>query len=399
MLTSFEIRKFRKFDHLVIDRLGKVNLIVGKNNSGKTSLMEAIQIYSEGASLSSLRGLMLKKDEINVVENEDDNLSYSFLNIFSIFKDRIFSTDYAESIQMGPLNNSEKIYIRLAIFKKKEADNDELNLEPVDGVPVGEDPSEHTVGIQIRKGIFEELYLIEDFFYTGFNTKNQPSKRRIKQASPNNIFVSTSIIDQSEISKQWDLVSLRDSEQRVIDLLQCIAPIERVSFVNRPIIGMNGKINSGRIVMVRLAGESTPVPLKSLGDGVVRVFQIALAIESARERLEARKDTSISLFEDYRQSYNDETLVFIDELENGIHYTALESVWTFIFQLAERENIQIFATSHSWDCIESFQKIASRSYSSEGVLIKLVDNVNSVRAVTFSESELQIAARNQIEVR
>ncbi|GAC1393566.1 MAG: hypothetical protein NVS4B11_00190 [Ktedonobacteraceae bacterium] len=42
ILPSLEIRNFRGFHHLQIERLGRVNLIVGKNNIGKTSLLEAL---------------------------------------------------------------------------------------------------------------------------------------------------------------------------------------------------------------------------------------------------------------------------------------------------------------------------------------------------------------------
>jgi hypothetical protein len=44
ILNSLEINSFRAFEHLQIERLGRVNLIVGKNNVGKTSLLEAIQL-------------------------------------------------------------------------------------------------------------------------------------------------------------------------------------------------------------------------------------------------------------------------------------------------------------------------------------------------------------------
>ena len=50
ILNSLEIRGFRAFEHLQIERLGRVNLIVGKNNVGKSSLLEALQLYARGDS-------------------------------------------------------------------------------------------------------------------------------------------------------------------------------------------------------------------------------------------------------------------------------------------------------------------------------------------------------------
>ena len=54
ILSSLEIRNFRGFRHLQIERLGRVNLIVGKNNVGKSNLQEALQIYARRASAPTI---------------------------------------------------------------------------------------------------------------------------------------------------------------------------------------------------------------------------------------------------------------------------------------------------------------------------------------------------------
>ncbi len=54
ILNSLKIRNFRGFQHLQIERLGRVNLIVGKNNVGKSNLLEALQMYARRASTSTI---------------------------------------------------------------------------------------------------------------------------------------------------------------------------------------------------------------------------------------------------------------------------------------------------------------------------------------------------------
>src|SRR5436309_5262599 len=54
ILNSLEIRKFRGLQHLLIERLGRVNLIVGKNNVGKSNLLEALQMYARRASTPTI---------------------------------------------------------------------------------------------------------------------------------------------------------------------------------------------------------------------------------------------------------------------------------------------------------------------------------------------------------
>ncbi len=89
----------------------------------------------------------------------------------------------------------------------------------------------------------------------------------------------------------------------------------------------------------------------------------------------------------------------IDEIENGIHYSVLPDVWRLIFETAERLNVQVFATSHSWDCIEAFQKAAQENTETEGVLVRLDRDGEWIRAVDLGERELGIAVNGHIEVR
>ena len=91
-------------------------------------------------------------------------------------------------------------------------------------------------------------------------------------------------------------------------------------------------------------------------------------------------------------------LLLIDEFENGMHYTVQLDAWRAIFKLAKSLDIQVVATTHSWDTIESFQKAASED-PEEGVLIKLTRNKEDIIPTLFTENELAIATRDKIEVR
>ena len=61
-------------------------------------------------------------------------------------------------------------------------------------------------------------------------------------------------------------------------------------------------------------------------------------------------------------------------------------------------NIQVFATSHSWDAVQSFQKAAAEEPSA-GLLIRLSKKGESLIATSFREDELAVATRENIEVR
>ena len=107
-----------------------------------------------------------------------------------------------------------------------------------------------------------------------------------------------------------------------------------------------------------------------------RMFGIALALVNAKDGM-----------------------LLIDEVDTGLHYSVLPDLWKLIFEVAHRLNVQVFATSHSWDCIQAFQQAAEANKDEEGMLIRLENRDGEVVPVMFDERKLNIAAREQIEVR
>ena len=96
--------------------------------------------------------------------------------------------------------------------------------------------------------------------------------------------------------------------------------------------------------------------------------------------------------------------LLIDEFENGLHYSVQEKVWHLLFELAEKLDIQIFATTHSWDCIESFAKVAVAKKGVEGVLFRIGKSVRTsdkgrVIATVFDEEQLYNITQSDVEVR
>ena len=118
-----------------------------------------------------------------------------------------------------------------------------------------------------------------------------------------------------------------------------------------------------------------PVPLRSFGDGLNRLFGIVLSLVNAKDGL-----------------------LLIDEFENGLHHSVQADAWRTVFKIASRLDIQVMATSHSWDSIEAFQAAASE-VPDEGVLIRLSRKGEDIVSTVFSEDEFGIATRDRIEVR
>ena len=89
----------------------------------------------------------------------------------------------------------------------------------------------------------------------------------------------------------------------------------------------------------------------------------------------------------------------LDEAENGIHYSIQRDFWRMILQIAHEGNVQVVATTHSWDCVKGFAQAAVEFEDAEGVLVRLERDDDEMRAIEYSEEELKIAAEQGIEVR
>jgi hypothetical protein len=174
----------------------------------------------------------------------------------------------------------------------------------------------------------------------------------------------------SSLGALWDRVALSDLEQEVVAALGIITPgIEAVSMIG------GDKPRRERIAIARAKTVSHPVPLRSFGDGLNRLFGIVLSLVNAKEGL-----------------------LLIDEVENGLHYRVQYDVWRTIFALSRRLDVQVFATSHSWDSVAAFQRAAAEDPET-GVLVRLSLLGDNIVPTLFTERELAIATRDQIEVR
>ena len=132
----------------------------------------------------------------------------------------------------------------------------------------------------------------------------------------------------------------------------------------------------GRRMVVKLKGHPHPVPLKSLGDGAARVFAAALALANGRGGF-----------------------LVVDEAENGIHHSLQPDFWRMVLGAAHQNNVQVLATTHSWDCVKGFAHAAAQVHPADGVLVRLERSGEELRAVEYSEEELLTAAEQGIEVR
>ena len=80
--------------------------------------------------------------------------------------------------------------------------------------------------------------------------------------------------------------------------------------------------------------------------------------------------------------------LFIDEIDNGIHYSRLDKLWEIILTLSKQNNCQVFATTHSKEMIESFARVSKKLDEQEISYTTLVKNQQQeIQAIT-QDSEM-----------
>jgi AAA domain, putative AbiEii toxin, Type IV TA system len=376
VLKGFEIEGFRTFKSLRIDRLARVNLVVGRNNVGKTMLLEALRLYVDGAHFASITRLLLTRNEVAPLAAPSRHGSDVALRLEALFHGR-----------PAQLRTEDAICLR-----DPSAPGSALHIEVV-AERRGKKPKHPQGGaLRVRRGQQSGLVSVAELSQWG------TSSRQTTWPMEAPAFVHASRTPVLHLGWLWDRVALTARAANVVNALGVIAPVEGIALIANPADHREWE----RMAMARIAGETDPVPLASLGDGMLRVFELALATEFAASH-EAPRSTMLATDAEGRSDGLflgiDEPMLLIDEVEIGVHYSALPDVWRYLFRAARERGIQIFATTHSWDCIEAFQEAAAEEPEGSASLMRLEQKGHEHRAVLFDQDELPTVTKHHIEVR
>jgi hypothetical protein len=375
-LNSLTIRNFRGFSRLRIERLGRVNVIAGKNNTGKSSLLEALQLYAYNGNPFIIWKILQAGDEDNnAYQSRSERLSHENLlrDLRHLFYGRKEAGQSVQPAVVGPIDSpNSTLSISIGWYVRQSEGEDEVPewraLQP-GAINITENASAR-FAIEFGKS------------FRTYPIRPEPPFLTDQTGKANCIAIAPHGLDRELIGALWDAIALTELEKDVVDAMRILAPgVERLSIVgnldvkDRLIRNINTRERKV-IPIVKGAGTDEPIALRSLGDGMQRLFGLALALVNTK----------------------DGTLL-IDEFENGLHYSVQSDIWHFIFQLARRLNVQVFATTHSSDCIKAFQEAARDDIQSEGVFIRLESKKGEINAVLYEAEELATATREQLEVR
>jgi AAA15 family ATPase/GTPase len=383
MLQSLKIEGFRGFQNFEMANLGQINLLVGKNNSGKTSILEAIQFLYVQNNLDIFLETISYRGEFAWLENKLAGRTKVF-EICHLFpgheilpSQEIIIIGSRESHQESVTISVKSIPIQLSPFSDK---NDDLNN---DNIFDDEEWNKLLLSIrwsQSQKPI--ELELLANGTLARDSTRRMASLSRIshKIGIDNKIelkFLTPFSLTSSDMAALFDNIVLSPLEDLIIESLKIIEPkIERIASIGSGKYSTSNNLGVRGGFLIKIKNHDQPIPIGSLGDGFWRMLGLVLAMVNLENGI-----------------------LLVDEIDSGLHFTVMTDMWKVVWETAKKLNIQVFATTHSRDCWQSLgELITEEKITDNEITIQRIDREKS-QSVIFDPEEIVIAATSNLEVR
>ncbi|OQX78272.1 MAG: hypothetical protein B6D64_07090 [Bacteroidetes bacterium 4484_276] len=364
-MKELKINNYKCLEKVIIPDLKRVNLFTGKNNTGKSTILEALSLFAVKGNILWIKQLLDSRGEINNYKDENANIDNNLKILSSFFSNRKIGFDEKDIISIN--SDTEKFSMRFVKFieednVEKDLDGGEIIIEKRRIISNNAGGDNVSYGLEVKVGANSQILHLDRHMFRRRPFTFEVDNFHLVNSKGDDILNSASL---------WDKITLSEKEDLVIEALKIIEPnISRLSFV-----GEEGSQNS-RFPIVKLRNTKKIYPLKAMGDGINRILNLTLALV-----------------------ISDNGYLLIDEYENGLHYSVQEKLWEIIFDIAYKLNVQVFATTHSSDSINSFAKVLEKHNEFEGSLFRLDRKNEVVIANPFSKEEITEASRQQINLR
>ena len=350
MYKFFTIKNFKNFKSLELNDLERVNLIVGKNNSGKSSLLEAILLHN--MSIASITSIIESRNRDLLDATDFKHIIQAFFNNFNT----------KEPIDLiGFFENNKKVSVSFRLLEKEE-EIEKINIK----IDLKNISSLYPKQPYVLQAEHKEDGNIKNFYLVFSVSDIIPSSLPVPKFPV--FFLPTSF--RTSILQEVALYSQLRSENyqdKIIKYLRIIEPkINSIEILNL----------TGKPALYGDVGLDKPILLSFLGEGMSRLTNILLAIGVSKNGV-----------------------VLIDEIENGFHYSVLKDVWKAISEMAREFNVQIFATTHSYECIQNAHLAFKESDVYDFRVIRLDKIDDQVKPVVMNQEDLDTALELGFEIR
>lgn len=364
MFHSVVTERYHGLSRFEMGGLGRVNLLVGKDNCGKTSALEALHVLAADTFVFDvIAGICLRRGEGNF--DRPHPFAEAQADISHMFPGHQLRVD--ASFAVRGVNATAGRGVSVSIGRSS-----------ADGR--GEDPQPlPPLRLEVRGS--GDSVLWENLTETnrmGLDAKLRVarwvnSKTEIDNTEINAHFIPPDSVDRGGLGRLWDEVQLTSREDRVLEAVRLVDPAIR----DRRTVGIIGAMGESQTrFIVKRDGTNHRIPLGSLGDGVRRLLGLVIV-----------------------KTQCEGGMLLVDEIDTGLHHSVMADMWRLIRGTAEKLDIQVFATMHSLDCVHSLAAIChAEAGTPSDVSIERIER-DRIKAVPFSEQEMRIVAERRIEIR
>jgi AAA domain, putative AbiEii toxin, Type IV TA system/AAA ATPase domain len=357
MYSRISIRNFRGIDSLDASGFRRINLILGHNNSGKTTFLEGIFLLSGAtnvlypATLGQLRGQRLTSTYPDPIwralfYNSDPERSVEIEGQWAVETDvrrleirALGISNYVEPLETGWEGKSDTP----AVTQDRVITWLQLRY-------TGPEGGEITVGSTVDP-------------YSG---KIQVDNMAPWASIPSRFLPARSYASPERIARDFSSLVKSKQDSDVMDALRIIEPkVRRIEVLAEP---------SGPSIYLDL-GLNALTPLNVCGEGMVRLFSTILELIGARDGV-----------------------LLIDEIDSGLHYSVMPRLWKLLGALVEKYNVQVFGTTHNDDIIRSALEAFADDEGMLG-LFRVDKRADRHAMVAYSEEAMKGVLEAHFEVR
>ena len=355
MITSLRVKNYRCFKDLKVNDLGLINIIAGDNGAGKTALLESIILPAGNPQyvfqLRNWRG-------VNMSALGPTKSAYE-----AVWKDLFFQFSHDKSIEISLEGTPENSRVLKIYYGTQE-----LTLFP---------PGEKKEALEERDSTLITPLTFETTDSRGVTTKSQtvvqPNGGITFTGGAANPLVyfypASSLANAAQVASQFSSLSKKNQGSEISDLIRTIFP--QIGELSVEVSGNMPELHSA------VSGMPEKMPLGLVSNGINKLVAILLAITSHAKGI-----------------------VLIDEIENGIYYQKMPKMWQAIFQFCQRYQVQLFASTHSLECLKALIPVMSEN-EKDFRLLRVEDGLNGSGHVIrmFKGKNFEAALETGVEVR
>lgn len=358
MIERIEIRDFKIFKNLILNDLHQITLISGKNNVGKSTLLESIFFSNSYFNSNAFFNMNNIRGSANTLRTD---IWKSFINVHS--KTSSFEIEKVENGTKKNISVEFKDNRNIIVHsfpdntnfvdaQVSERTNDNRSITHMLSISASDEENEDTLQYFVK-------------FDGQIQTISNPSPNPLRNCTYTYFHYSKSPINQPALAEMLSILDIEGKSNYVIKALQILDP---------EISGIKTFVQNGVIRIYASMNNGISMPIDNMGDGICKLIMICTTILS-----------------------NPNSLILVDEMENGFHYSAHKKIWEAIYGAAKISDAQVIATTHSYECIKGASE-AMKENKDFGYI--RLDNVSdNIIAKSMSSKQLKMAIESNLEVR